>query len=362
VRHVLIILSAGLMGVVAVFGQSEPTVTVCDLTNTLNVEDCYNLDTSAIGGLKIEDYKVINSSAIQFDPAVRLQELSALGTADSDALCETPPAFIGAPPTITFDPTSVKAQIYENTTGIGPLEFVDAEFNNFTASNGYSSPTFGVRMTRQYSGSGEAQVYQIQIQVGNPGLQNVPDIPGGVGFSIDPVGMTATQIGTLSSSPSLNQAMLGVFANAGSIMSAATFTSTPPADGMYLWNGPEITSLATQAEPWIAAAQANLIPLGPPISCVPNPPLYATCVGLNEITAFADMVVSFGGEYLGLHTTRSFNVLVNNLRAWATANAPSFAPTFTGSQNRPSVMLDVVSALSVLWPTLRLDPALASSD
>lgn len=352
-----------LLACAAASGQSR--VTVCDITAVNNVTDCYSLNTSKIGGLKFEDYKVTNPSAVQFDPAVRLKELAALGPSTAAILCGTLPEFISPAPTITFDTTKVQAQIYSNTTPFARLQFVDAQFTDFRASNGYSSPSFGVRMVRTYNPDGTvAPQYGIQVQQGNAGLGNVEGLTPGVGFNIDPTVKSATQVGTVPSLESLRQAIFGVFAHVKSIMSAATFTVTaPPPPGLQLWTGPEIIALAGQAEPWIAAAPGNLVPLGPPLNCRPGD---AACDGDSQITDFSNMLLTWGGEYLGLRTKQSFNVLVDNLRLWATANAPSIDPAYALSPDGPSNFEDkkrpISTSLLMLWPTLRDDPALSSSD
>jgi hypothetical protein len=70
---------------------------------------------------------------------------------------------------------------------------MDVQFANFSASNGYTSPHFGFRMIRELTKDGtEVAQYQIQIQQGNPGLENVAGIPPGVGFHLDPVDKTAS--------------------------------------------------------------------------------------------------------------------------------------------------------------------------
>jgi hypothetical protein len=98
----------GFLACVVAGGQSQHTVPICGLPQSSN---CYLQDSSTIGGLRYEDYKVTNPLAVQFDPAQRLRELSALGTSTTDTMCKTPPVFTSPAPTITFDKTSVAAQI-----------------------------------------------------------------------------------------------------------------------------------------------------------------------------------------------------------------------------------------------------------
>ncbi len=361
---------SGLMACFLVCGQSQHTVWVCD---TFNGSDCHLADSSVMGGLRYEDYKVTNPAAVQFDPTQRVQELAALGTSTADTLCQDPPSFTTPAPTITFDKTTVVGQIYWVPVGPvdnSPFEFMDVQFSNFTASNGYTSPHFGFRIFRQILPDGtEAGWYQIQMQEGNAGLQNIAGLAGGagVGFMIDPVGQTASVVGTVPSSDLLREAILGVLLNAQSILSAAQFTVANPAPSGYtLWPGAEIVSLAGQAEPWIAAASTSTtVPIGPPYTCTAAAANgYGVCTGQSEMTAFTNMILAWGGEYLGLRTQQSFNVLSTNLRAWASANAPSVDPAWEASNATGFAQSKGQWALPILmlWPTLRGDPALAASD
>lgn len=371
-KNVRVAIVSALLASVALCGQH--TVINCGLPNNPN-PDCYLQDSATIGGVRYEDYKVTNPLAVQFDPVQRSQELAALGTANADIMCQVPLASYTLPaPSITFDKTSVVAQIYWRTpdTSSSPSEFMDVQFSNFTASNGFTSKTFGFRLLRQVDSNGnEMPQFQIDVQAGNPGLENV--VPGGGGgFVIDPVAMTASTHG-LPSPAMQRQAILGMFLNAQSILSAAKFTVTnPPPAGKPLWTPSQLISLAGEAQPLIASAvdpsNTQAVPLGDPFNCTPNPrggTDYPVC-NTQAITAFSNMLMSWGGEYMSLHTQQSFNVLVSNLRTWANANGPLIDPAcdvasgcagafFTDTEN-------LTTPLVMLWPTLRADPALASAD
>jgi uncharacterized protein (TIGR03437 family) len=361
-------LISSVLACVAACGQSQHTVWVCDAL------DCHFIDSSVMGGLRFEDYKVTNPTAVEFDPAQRLKELASLGPSTAETLCAAPPVFTTPAPTIGFDKSAVQAQIYfspEMPTRGYPLEFMDVQFTNFTTSDGYSSPSFGFRMVRKITQDAtEVPQYSIQIQPGNPGLSNVVGLEGGgsgVGFMIDPVGQTADFFGTTPSSVLLRQAIFGVFVNAQSILQAANFTVTTPAPaGEPLWSAPEIVSLAGQAQPWILAAANAAVPLGPPFNCSALSHGYLTCDGASEIAALSNVVLAWGGEYLGLRTTESFNILVNNLRTWAQANAPSVDPVYNATSEGAFSFLankwPMATPIVMLWPTLRADPALSPAD
>jgi hypothetical protein len=267
-NKVIGVVVSSLLGCALAFGQSQHTVEVCGLDPDGTV-NCHLADSSVMGGVRFEDYKITNPAAVQFDPAQRLKELAALGASITNTLCAAPQKVFTIPaPTITFDKNSVQARIYyvTPTASFTPSEFMDVQFSNFTASNGYTSPTFGFRMDRLENADGsEAPQYKFDIAVGNPGLENVPGLPAGAASNVDPVNKTASAIASALDSDLVRQAILGVFVNAQSILNAAKFTVTNPApSGKTLWSSAEIISLAGQAQPWILAGATGTVPLGPP--------------------------------------------------------------------------------------------------
>src|ERR1035438_6896446 len=164
----------------------------------------------------------------------------------------------------------------------------------------------------------------------------------------------------------LRDAILGVLLNAQSILSAANFTVTTPAPaGKILWTGAELNSLAGQAQPLILSGTTSNVPIGPPYACITaSENGYTTCNGTNEIATFNTMILTQGGEYLGLRTQQSFNILVSNLRTWATANAPIADPEWLASNaySFTAVKWGIALPILNLWPTLRTDPALSAAD
>ena len=52
---------SSLLGCVAAFGQSQHFLYICDLVN--GSTDCYSIDTSVMGGVRFDDYKVTLDSS-----------------------------------------------------------------------------------------------------------------------------------------------------------------------------------------------------------------------------------------------------------------------------------------------------------
>jgi uncharacterized protein (TIGR03437 family) len=341
-------------------GQSQHVLFICDLVN-----GCYGINTSLMGGLRFEDYRVTNPAAVQFDPAQRQQELAAMGSSNAATLCKAPPAFTGPAPTITFDKSTVEAQVYWITpaASFSPSEYMDVQFSNLTTSNGYTSQRFGFRMTRQVAPDG-SEIPQYRFEVAERAGLDIVGLPAGAStvFTVDPVNKTASISGAVPASDLLRGAILGVLVNAQSVLNAASFHVTNPAPpGKTLWPGAEIISLAGQAQPWIAAGAGTTVPVGPPYKCTVTYDGYTVCDGDAQMTSFISTILDWGGEYLGLHTRQSYNVLIGNLLSWAQANAPGIDPAYAASGH--SLWLPpITKPILMLWPTLRADAALSNAD
>ena len=336
-------------------GLAQHTAPVC---NTDDNSDCRMIDTTVIGGLRWEDYKVTNPKAIQFDPSIRLTELAALGPSIAQTLSVANPQapYIDSAPSISF--SNVTATISEVSYTVGNTaflsEFLIVLISNFSTSDGYSSPMFGFKMSRN---RGSSQVY-IGFKPGNPGLEQVAGLTSEVGYSIDPVPQTATFVtigGPVPSSPLLRQALFGIFLNLRQVLSAAGFTTQPAASGQPLWSSSDITSLGTQASSMIANSGNPNVPVGPMFTCTYPPPSgYANCVGRASMDALNNLVLTWGGEYLGLRTVLSKNVLMRNLLAWAKANGPiidaSLQPSDKIYQTLEYAMMEMSKPITMLWP------------
>lgn len=363
------ILPCGFLVCAMMFGQQIPHfVMSCDPPRPgENNSDCHAVDTTIMGGVRFEDYKVTNPSAVQFDPSERLKELTQLGPSTAAAMCAAPPTFVAPAPAITFDPDSVVGQIYwrNPTASFTPSEFMDVQLFNLKTSNGFASQKFGFRMIRVVAENGtEIPQFNIQVQAGNAGLENIPGLASGagVGFTVDPVNRTASVIGTVPASDLLRGALLAVFLNAESILKAAKFTVTnPPPAGKPLWSQDQLVSMAAQAQPWIEAGANPGIPVGPPWKCTQTLNGYGVCDGASQLDAFSNLILTWGGEYLGLRTRQSFDVLTRNLLTWAGAKAPVIDPAWAADGH--SIWLPpLTKPLLMLWPTLKADQALSSSD
>jgi len=248
------------------FGDAQPrhSAQVCD---TDNQSDCYTVDTSTMGGIRFEDYKVTNPKAIFYDPALRLKALAALGAAKTQTLCQSSGAipFLLSPVSITYNNVlaDIREVSFSSGNGTTVQEFLDVQFENFATSAGYSSPTFGLKMARDRGST----VFAIEIHPGNPGLSNIPGLTNVIGYNVDPVGGTAVLYGAPPASVELEQAVFAVFLNAQSILKAASFTTEPAASGLPLWTSSDLITLAGQAQTLIAATANPSVPPPGPFTC-----------------------------------------------------------------------------------------------
>ncbi|HLK69491.1 MAG TPA: alginate lyase family protein [Bryobacteraceae bacterium] len=342
--------------------QTRHSAQVCD---TNDQSDCYTVDTSTIGGIRFEDYRVTNPKAIFYDPALRLKALGALGAAKTQALCQSSATipFLLSPVSISY--TNVQAQILEVSFSSGNgetvQEFLNVTFENFSTSAGYSSPMFGFKMERN---RGSTQ-FVLEIHPGNPGLSNIPGLTSSIGYNVDPAAGTAVLYGAPPASVALEQAAFAVFMNAQSILKAASFTTEPAASGLPLWTSSDLITLAGQAQTIIAATANPSVPPAAPFTCTyPRPDnAYAVCTAADSMDALNQLIIPWGGEYLGLGTSHSFQVLTSNLRAWAKADAPQIDPAFSDAGlPYEYALMGLAKSIVPLWSVLRNDPALSASD
>src|SRR5256885_14837853 len=113
----------GFLACAVAFPQTQHFVWSC-APGPNNTSDCHTVDTTVMGGIRFEDYKVTKPSAVLFDPAQRLKELAGLGPSAARTMCAAPPTFVTPAPTITFDKSTVVGQIYwkDPTAGLTPSE------------------------------------------------------------------------------------------------------------------------------------------------------------------------------------------------------------------------------------------------
>jgi hypothetical protein len=164
--------------------SAQRSALVC---NTLDSSDCRTIDTSIMGGIRFEDYRVTNPKATFITPGLRTQELTALGPGLSAQLCVANPIApdIANPPTISYvnAQTSIVEANYSNNGAAVSEEILVSQFNVFSTSDGFSSPSFGLKVSRVRG----QQIVQIAFIPGNPGLQNIPGFVNSALVQYDPV-------------------------------------------------------------------------------------------------------------------------------------------------------------------------------
>jgi hypothetical protein len=259
--------------------HAQRTAPVC---NTQDFSDCKNVDTSVIGGIRFEDYRVTNPIATFFTPSLRTQELSALGPSLAAQLCQANPlaADIVNAPSITFlnTQTSISEANYTNSGRAVSEELLFAVFNGFTTSDGFSLQTFGLKVARI---RGQNQI-TIGFQPGNPGLQNIPGLDAVVTITVDPVTSSIVgQFGSFPMSANLRRAIIAVSLNISAILNGSTVTVTPPTSGQSLWTVANVQTLGAAAATALRNSAAPVVPVAPKSGCIYTNG-YPTCSGESE--------------------------------------------------------------------------------
>ncbi len=159
-----------LIGLAGVAGDAS-TFDVCNP----NVR-CFAIDTTVIGGRRLEDYRVTDSSS----PLVNVGARRAVLQADrnvSTQYCSINPYIAALPslPSVGARLSSLHIFMYSGVNGSGqPTLTQEAEFDlqDVTTSEGYSLPRFGFYFVQDVGGSQISLQFRTQL-LGIPGVGNI---------------------------------------------------------------------------------------------------------------------------------------------------------------------------------------------
>jgi hypothetical protein len=73
-RYARRVVVSGFLGCLSALAQTTHQVEVCDWAG------CQFIDSSVMGGVHFEEFRVTNPAAVQFDPAQRLKRAYCFGT------------------------------------------------------------------------------------------------------------------------------------------------------------------------------------------------------------------------------------------------------------------------------------------
>lgn len=298
--------------VVFLFSISLPAQRSAQLCGVDGV--CLLIDTSRIGGLRFEDYKVANSSAPLTNLDVRRLQLNQLGQVTQNLLCAANPnagAILNSP-TARFSAVSVDVNELESVSTNGQLVqevFAQSVISNLVLSDGYAAAQLSFRLSR------------------NRGASQVVFNLNGASLAVD---VNTSRISFPTALPGDAQALRvfwSIVVNLSSILnaSAAYKIPNPPPLNRPLFSAEEIRFYADLIS---RAVLANALPV--------------------LTTDSGDVLASNGGEYLATRSSTPARVLVTNLTAWAKSNAVAKQA--------------ILKPISLFWRTLQLEPGVSAAD
>ncbi len=275
---------------------------------------CVALDTSRIGGLRFEDYKVTNPNASLLNLDVRRAQLVQLGQATQTTLCAVNPnanAILSAP-TLRFASAAAEMGESESFSANGTLlqeVYAQATVSSLSLSDGFSALQLSFRISR------------------NRGSSQLVFSYGAFSLAVDQTTGRVTFPTALPADAQTLRVFWSLVVNLQNILNAnaAYKIPNPPPLGRLLFSADEVRAFADQIS---RAVLAYALPT------------------LNPDNG--DALALYGAEYLATRSATPARVLSNNLTTWA-KSATSAA----------SVSL---KPIALFWPALQQDPIVPAAD
>lgn len=322
---------------------AQRTARICGVDG--NAGQCREVETSRIGQLRFEDYRVTNPAAPLVNVPVRRVQLGQIPFAERGRICtaDANAAWILNAPTARFN--SVSAVINETETLIaGQLDqevFGQVTVLNLILSDGLSLPQFAFRISR--SRASELLVLKL-----NPAY-----LPQGVAVAeftreyrmvVDPrTDAVSFPLGVPENAQVL-RLFWSVARSLGEFLRTAEIRSTEPTPfGRELFTAAQLREFAmTMSASLLRAASPSLRPVAR-AECNRGP--FESCPEQGEVERFAELLTRHGGEFLGTGATVPGTLLLNNLNDWAAANALERATTRN--------ILTVLRPAMLVWPVVQ---------
>lgn len=334
-------------------GWGQRTASICGLEG--DVGKCATVETSRIGALRYEDYRVVNVNAPLVNLETRRAQLTQFTLDRRGPLCvaNADAANINAAPTVRY--SAVRAQVSEVEVLSGGLlnqeVYAQVTVDELRLSDGFATPQFVFRIARNrgtsvlvltmdpaYLGPG-----QTIADYTTPYVLTVDTATGKVGY---PRGLPPKQ--------ALVNLFWGVAVNAWVILNerADIKVVDPPPFGRLLFTPAEVRQFADQiSRAVVAYANPTFAPIVD-ASCTKT--ATGACVAQDTLEQFGDLLAVQGSEYVALGALTPARVLGANLAAWANGGALASAT--------PRNLLAVLKPLGALWPVLQNETALPVAD
>jgi uncharacterized protein (TIGR03437 family) len=328
---------------------AQRTASVCGAEGNANV--CTAIETSRIGALRFEDYRVTNANAPLVNLDVRRAHLAQIPLVNRNPLCiaNSDAAGILSAPTVRFG--AVAAQVSEVESVVaGQLNqevYAQTTVQNLMLSDGLNLPQFVFRLSR--SRGSDRLVLTL-----NPAY-----LPSGVTIadytSVHQLGvdLNTRAVSFITPKPGSAQVLRLYWAIAANLPlmlndRADIRVADPTPFGRVLFTPGEVREYA-------AAISRGVLHYASPTyepvldaSCVKGQ--FQACAAQDALQTFGDALARNGSEYLTTGSLTSARVIGSNLSAWAAAGALA--------ESTPRNLMSVLKPMSLFWPVMEKEPSI----
>jgi len=330
---------------------AQRTATVCGADGNANT--CTTVETSRIGNLRFEDYRVTNPAAPLVNLDVRRAHLGQIPLGNRNLICTVNPnaaAILSAP---TFRFSSVISQVNEIESLVsGQLNqevFAQTTVRDLVMSDGFSIPQFVFRISRS---RGTTQLLFTMNPSYQPNGVTIPEYTSTHVLAVDSV---TGRVSFPTELPSNTQVLRIYWAIAvglpGLLNERAEIKAVDPTPfGRPLFSAEEVRGFAA------AISRAVLNYASPTIapvldaSCVKGP--FQACSAQDALESFGEVLSRNGAEYLATGAATPARIIGGNLANWAKSGA--LANTTLAN------LTIVLKPLTLLWPTLERESFVAA--
>ena len=330
---------------------AQRTATVCGADGNANT--CTMVETSRIGNLRFEDYRVTNPAAPLVNLDVRRAHLGQIPLGNRNLICTVNPnaaAILSAP---TFRFSSVISQVNEIESLVsGQLNqevFAQTTVRDLVMSDGFSIPQFVFRISRS---RGTTQLLFTMNPSYQPNGVTIPEYTSTHVLAVDSV---TGRVSFPTELPSNTQVLRIYWAIAvglpGLLNERAEIKAVDPTPfGRPLFSAEEVRGFAA------AISRAVLNYASPTIapvldaSCVKGP--FQACSAQDALESFGEVLSRNGAEYLATGAATPARIIGGNLANWAKSGA--LANTTLAN------LTIVLKPLTLLWPTLERESFVAA--
>lgn len=329
---------------------------------------CFSLDTTIIGGRRLEDYRVTNGIALN------AQQRRAVLQTNRDAatpLCGVSP-YAGQEaglPTLRWRSSSVSLGTDSFTNSAGRLQANQAAniaFEGLETSDGYVAPRFGFYLVREVGTTGVSLQFRPSI---DQNLAGIPGLTEDVQWRVNPATRAVTHPSLTRLPNQLQRLVLAVALNLTDLYRRATTVSTRPSAGLPVWTVSEVIALVPHVSQLIF--QVPVVTAAPirTLTCDTRRVAYTSCAEDRELSDFGKFLMKYGAQYVYMGDAASRQSLIDTYRQSAEANAlrtyPGFDPADrlqTDGRIKFALNHSLGLPLALTWSAVRADPAISDAD